>query len=94
MFDFVGDMRDNLYGFAEIIATAFLVDYGLEYASGCHIVGAGGQDISETFVVTEVEVRFMTIDRDITFAVFVGIQGSRVDVDVGVKLLDCNTVAS
>ena len=38
--------------------------------------------------MSEVQVGFGTIIRDITLAVFVRVEGARVDVDVGVQLLD------
>ena len=36
----------------------------------------------------------MTVDGNIAFPVFIGIERSGVDVDVGVELLDCYPVAA
>ena len=38
--------------------------------------------------MAEVEVGLHAIDGDVALAVFVGVEGAGVDVDVGVKLLD------
>ena len=87
-FDFVGDVWDDLDGFAEIVAVTFAVDDGLVDAACGDGVVAGGLDVGEAFVVTEVEVGLHAIDGDVALAVFVGVEGAGVDVDVGVELLD------
>ena len=88
--DLVGDVGDDLYGLAEIVAAALFLDDALVDASGGHIVGACGLDVGEPFVVSEVEVGLMAVDGDVALAVFVGVEGTGVDVDVGVELLDSN----
>ena len=40
--------------------------------------------------MTEVEVGLMTVDGYITLAMLIGIERARVDVDVGVELLNSN----
>ena len=92
--DFVGDVRDNLHGLAQIIAAAFLVDYALIDATGGHIVGTCGLDIGETLVVAEVEVGLMAVHCHIALAVLIGIERTRVNIDVRVKLLDCDFVTA
>ena len=87
-------MRHHLDGLAEIVATALLVDDRLVDAACRHGVGFGGTDAGETLVMTEVEVGLHTVYSDIALAVLVGIEGSGVNVDVRVKLLDGNTEAS
>ena len=44
--------------------------------------------------MAKVKVGFHAINRYVTFAMLVGIEGARVDVNVGVKFLDGNVVAS
>ena len=91
--DFVGDMGHNLHRFSQIVAAALLVDYRLVDASGGHVVGARGVDVGETLVMAQVEVSFMTVDGHVAFAVFIGVECTRVDVDIGVELLDCHLEA-
>ena len=81
-------------GLAEVVAVTLLVDYALIDATGCDIVGASRPHICEAFVVTEVEVGFMSVDSDVTFAVLVGVKSPRVDVDVRVEFLDCDAIAA
>ena len=54
VFDFVGDMRNDLNGFAEIIPATFLVNDGLVDTAGGDVVGLAGFDVQEAFVVTKV----------------------------------------
>ena len=93
-FDFVGDVRHYLYGLSEIVATAFAVDDGFVDASCSDGIVACGVDAGKAFVVSEVEVRLHAIVRHVAFAMFVGVECSGVDVDVGVELLDGDTVSS
>ena len=86
--DFVGDVRDNLHRLAQIVATALLVDNALVDASGGDIVGTRGVNVGEALVVSEVEVSLVSVGGYIAFAMFIGVKRSRVDVDVGVKLLN------
>ena len=72
----------------------FAVDDGLVDATCGDGVVAGGVYACESFVVSEVEVRFHPIDSDIALTVFVGVQSAWVDVDVGVELLDGDLVAT
>ncbi len=87
--DFVGDVRHDLDCLAEIVAPSLLVDDRLIDAAGGEVVGAGGLDVGESFVVTQVQVCLMAVYGDVTFTVLVGVEGAGVDVDVGVELLDC-----
>ena len=86
-FDLVGDMRNDLYGLAQIIAT-LLFDDALVDASRGDIVVARGLYAGEALVVSEVKVGLLSVVGDITFAVLVGVERTGVDVDVGVELLN------
>ena len=90
----VSDMRHHLYGLSEEIAMSLLVDYRLVDAACRHAVGSCGLDTGETLVVTEVKVGLHAVNRDVAFAVLVRIERARVDIDVWVKLLDGNLIAS
>ena len=92
--DFIGDMGDNLDRLAQIVAAALLVDDALIDTARGHVVGARGLDVREAFIVPQVQVGLMAIDGDIALAVLIGVERSRVDVDVGVKLLARHAVAA
>ena len=91
-FDFIGDVRNYLYGFTEIVAAAFFVDNGFVDSSCGERVGLGGFDVGESLVVSQVEIGFHSVYGDITFTVFVGIECSGVDVDIGIELLNGDIV--
>jgi hypothetical protein len=50
--------------------------------------------VSEAFVVAEIEIGFGAIIGDENFTVLEGAHGARVDIQVGVKLLQSDTEAS
>ena len=91
--DFVRDVGDDLDGLAQVRALALAGNDGIVDPSGRHIVGLGGMDAEETFVVTEVEVGLRAVFGDVAFPVLVGIERSGVDVDVGIEFLDGDSEA-
>ena len=93
-FDFICDMGHHLNGLAEIVAVTLAVNDGLVDATCGDGVVAGGVDTGETLVMSEVEVCLHAIDSDVALAMLVGIEGARVDVDVGVELLNGDLVAT
>ena len=90
-FDFIGNVRDNLHRLAEIVSAALLVDDALVDTSGGDVVRASSVDVGETLIVTEVEVGLVAVDSHIAFAMLVGVQCARIDVDIRVKLLDSHS---
>ena len=92
--DLVGDVRHHLDGFAEIIATAFLVNDCLVDTTSGERIRFRSLNTGESLVVSEVEVGLHTIYRYVALTMLVRVQCTRVDVDVWVKLLDSNVVAS
>ena len=93
-FDFIGDMRNYLYGLAQVVATALLVNDSFIYASAGDVVGLGSFDAEKTLVVTEVKVCHVSINRHVALAMLMGVQCTRVNVDVRVELLDGYVVAT
>ena len=93
-FDFVGDMGNHLHGAAEIVAAPFLFDNRLIDTPRCDVIGLGGGDVGEAFVVSQVEVCFGAVFGYVAFAVFVRIERTRVYVDVGVEFLNGGLVAA
>ena len=92
--DFVCNMGNNLNCLSQIVTPALFVDDAFVDASGRDIVGLGGLDAQEAFVMAQIEVGFVAIHGNVAFAVFIRVQCTRVDVDVRVKLLDGYLVTS
>ncbi len=91
---FISYVRNYLDCFSKIVATAFLLNHILIYASGCDIVGTSHTCICKTLVVTEIQIGFLPVGSHIAFAMFIGIKSARINVDIGVKLLNCHFVTA
>ena len=85
--DFVGDVRDDLDGVAEVLAAPFPGDHpGVDLAGGD--VRLGGQvPVQEPLVMPDVQVGLRAVLGDEHLAVLERVHGAGVDVDVGVQLL-------
>lgn len=57
----VGNVRDNLYGLAEIVAFSLALDNVLVDFASCDVVVASEGDVEVSLVVAEIEVDFTTI---------------------------------
>ncbi len=84
-FDLVGDVGDDLNGFAEVVAASLFGDDGFVDLSGGEVVLTGEAGVGEPLVVAEVEVGLRAVVGDVDFAVLVGGHRAGVDVDVGVE---------
>ena len=91
--DLVRDVGDDLHGAPEIVAAALLLDHREVDLAGGPVVVLGGEGVGEALVVPEVEVGLGPVVGDVDLAVLVGAHGPRVDVDVGVELLQRHPVA-
>ena len=85
--DLVGDVRNHLNSFAEVLALALLCEHiGIDLARG--EVGVFVQIlVDKTLVMSEVKVCFRAVLGDINLAVLIRAHGAGVNVDVRVKLL-------
>ena len=83
-----------MYSLAQVVATTLLVDDTLIYTAGCDVVGACCRCVGKSLVVSEVEVGLMSIYCYIALAMLIGVECTRVDIDVRVKLLDSYSIAS
>ena len=83
--DRIGDMGNDLNRSAEIVPATFLADHRLVYPPRRHIVALAGGYTSESLIMTEIEIRFRPVVGDIAFAMFVGIHGAGIDVDIRVQ---------
>ena len=93
--DFVGDVRNDLDGFAEVVAAALLQnDLFVDAARGVVVVAREGR-VGEALVVAEIEIGFGAVVGDKDLAVLEGRHGAGIDVEVGVKLhqVDAETAA-
>ena len=70
--DFIGDVRDDLDGVAEVFAAAFLGDDRRVDLAGCDVGRAFEVFVEEALVVADVEVGFGAIVSDEDFAVLEG----------------------
>ena len=84
--DFVGDVGNHLNGLAEVFAAAFLLKNALIDLTGREVVIAVHLRGDETLIVAEVKVGLRAVIGDEDLAVLVRAHGTRVDVDVRIKL--------
>ncbi len=87
-------MGNHLNGLAQIVtATFFFYDAFVYFPCGV-IVIPGGFNACKSFVVTQVEIGFLSVGRHIAFTMLVGVECSRVNIDIGVEFLDCNAITA
>ncbi len=92
--DLVGDVGDHLDGGAEVVAAALALDHRVVDRAGGDVGGARGVLVGEALVVAEVEVGLGAVLGDEDLAVLERAHRPRVDVDVGVELLQLDPVAA
>ena len=92
--DLIGDMRDDLYRTSAKVSAAFFLQNGPVNLTGSYIGIFSQAFINETLIVSKVKVSFSAVVCDEDFAVLYRVHGTWVDVDVGVKFLHGNFVAS
>ena len=85
--DLVGDMRDDLYGVAEVVAAALLGDHAGVDLPGRDIGLLAELGVEEALVVADVEVGLGAVVGDEHLAVLEGVHGAGVHVEVGIQLL-------
>ena len=90
LLDLVGHVRDHLHGFAEVNPAALLGDDTLVDLAGAQRVELGQLTAGEALVVAEVEIGLGAVLQDIDFAVLERAHRARIDVEVGVELLDAH----
>src|SRR5262249_49942538 len=88
--DLIGHVRNDLHGFAEIVAVALFLDHRLiDLAGGVVAIAAQGR-VGEAFVVAKVEIGFGAVVKHVDFAVLIWAHGAGIDVDVRVELLQAD----
>ena len=78
---------NDLHGFTEVIAAAFLGEDGFVDAAGGPVIVAGKFGVGEALVVAEIEIGFGAVFGDEDFAVLEGAHGAGIDVEVRIALL-------
>ena len=86
--DFVGDVGNDLNGFAKIIAAALFGEDGFVDAAGGPVIVAGKLDVGEAFVVAKVEIGFGAVIGDEDFAMLKRAHRTGIDVEVRIAFLD------
>ena len=81
-------MRDDLHGAAQVVALALLADDVVVDGARGDVGVAGKALVDEALVVPQVEVGLGAVVGDEDLAVLERAHGARVDVEVGVELLD------
>ena len=84
--DLVGDVRNDLHGAAEVLASTLLADHVLVDPAGRVVIGSRRPDSDKTLVVAQIQVRFRAILGDEHLAVLEGTHGARIHVDIGIQL--------
>ena len=92
--DLVGDVGDDLDGRAEVVAAALLRDHLVIDLTGGGVVLPRGGDVEEALVVPEVQIGLRAVVGHVHLAVLERIHRARVDVQVGVELLDRDAQAA
>ena len=87
-FNFICNMRNYLNCFAQVVASAFLIDHRLVDPAGGYIICLGGLAVQETFIMAQVQIGFSTIIGHITFTMFIGIQGAWIHIDIWIQFLN------
>ncbi len=87
LLDLVGDVRHHLHRAAEVVAAALAADHRVVDPARRDVRGAAGVGVGEALVVAEVEVGLGAVLGDEHLAVLIGRHRARVDIDVGVELL-------
>ena len=92
--DFIGDVRDDLDGLAQVIAATLFFDDALVDAAGGDVVGLRGTHVQKTFVVAQIKVGFSAVFGHVALPVFIRVECAGIDIDVGIQFLDGHSVAT
>ncbi len=94
IFNFVGNMRNHLNGVSQIVTPSFLIDHRLVNPACGYIVLLRCGHIRKPFVVSQVEIGFGPVFGNKTFTMLVGIERTRVDIDVGIEFLNGDRISA
>ena len=86
LLDLIGDVWNDLYSRAQIVAAALLGDDCLVDAPGREITVAPGRRSYETFIMAKIEVSLGSVMRDEHLTVLKRTHRARINIDVGIQL--------
>src|SRR5690554_5772355 len=84
-------MRDHLDSAAQVIAAALLADHLCIHLAGGNVANLIQPHVDETLIMPQVKVGFRAVVQHKYLAVLVRAHCARVNVDIWVKLLDCDS---
>lgn len=87
-------MGDNLYGGSQILTFSFFIDDRLVDFACRHVGGFGQIFVNETFIVSQIKIRFRAIISDKDFTMLVRTHGAGININIRVKFLNGNFVPS
>ena len=90
----IGYMGDHLYRSAQVISSALLGDNAPVNLAGGNVAVDRKVFVNESFVVTQIQVRFRAVVGDKDLAVLIGAHCAGVYVKIGVELLNGDLIAS
>ncbi len=85
MLDFIGDMGNDLYGTAQVIPAALLVDHILVNPAGGKIIVPAHAGAHEPLIMSQVQVGLRAVFRHINLAVLERAHGARINVDIRIQ---------
>ena len=88
LLDFVGDVRDDLHGLAEVIAAPLFLDDIEIHAAAGEVVELGELGVGEPLVVAQVQVGFGAVVEHVNLAMLERAHGAGVHVEVGDEFLE------
>ncbi len=87
-------MRNDLHGFAEIIAAPLFQDHRLINLAASEVVVPRKDAVSKALVMAEVEIGLCAVIQHVNFAMLEWVHCSRIDIQIWVELLENNAQAS
>ena len=92
-FDFIGDMRDDLYGSAAVISPAFFLEHRPVDFS-CGDIGVFCKRfVYKTLIMAQIQIGFSTVVSHEDLPVLYRIHGSGIDVDIWIEFLHGDLVS-
>ncbi|OQB55004.1 MAG: hypothetical protein BWX99_01664 [Deltaproteobacteria bacterium ADurb.Bin151] len=87
VFDFVGNVGDDLNRFAQVVSMSFFGNDGIINLPCGQIVFLSHAGGAESFIMPQIEIGFRAVVGHENFAVLERAHGPRVNIDVGIQFL-------
>ena len=86
-FNLVCNVGNDLYRTAQVISPAFFGDDRMVYFPGGKVVVSAQSGMGKPLIMSEIQIRFCPVIRDINFSMLERVHGSGVNIDVRVQFL-------